>query len=343
MKKFWILIILVIAVVGCNNKTNVKKVDNTYSIKYNDDYYSIFMPYKEGVGNNYILNSNVVDFDMDTIEKELIQISTTKFSVDKYYYQEGQYLTRKNLSELLDDEHLNEFDKEKIDGKNVKPVVVSGIIEKNFLNKSGDIKGISIGIILNKYQKYDSNNNYVEMDNDRVIKIGKSAGKQVIKYLRKEKKLDDVPILVALYIESSPKSNIGGTYYYYGITDNEDISYESINQKKFYMNNQNVKKMNLESYNNFRSFEEKVKNYDNTIYVSGLGNFEKDNLERLEIVVTKNHYTYGDLLYVNQLLSDNSIKYFDDTKVVIKVKAVNDIKSYIVKEKGQTSTDIFIY
>ena len=109
------------------------------------------------------------------------------------------------------------------------------------------------------------------------------------------------------------------------------------------MNNQNVKKMNLESYNNFRSFEEKIKNHDNTIYVSGLGNFEKDNLERLEIVVTKNHYTYGDLLYINQLLSDNSIKYFDDTKVIIKVKAVNDIKSYIVKEKGQTSTDIFIY
>ena len=82
MKKFWILFILVIAVVGCNNKANVKKVDNTYSIKYNDDYYPIFMPYKEGVGNNYILNSNVVDFDMDTIEKELIQISTIKFSVE---------------------------------------------------------------------------------------------------------------------------------------------------------------------------------------------------------------------------------------------------------------------
>ena len=343
MKKFWVLFILVIAVVGCNNKANVKKVDNTYSIKYNDDYYPIFMPYKEGVGNNYILNSNVVDFDMDTIEKELIQISTIKFSVDHYYYQEGQYLTKNNLVELLDDEHLNDFDKEKIDGKNVKPVVVSGIIEKNFLNKSGDIKGISIGIILNKYQRYDSNNNYVEMDHDRVVKIGKSAGKQVVKNLRKNKKLNNVPILVALYIESSPRSNIGGTYYYYGVTDNDEISYESIDQKKYYMNNQNVKKMNLESYNNFRSFEEKIKNHDNTIYVSGLGNFEKDNLERLEIVVTKNHYTYGDLLYINQLLSDNSIKYFDDTKVIIKVKAVNDIKSYIVKEKGQTSTDIFIY
>lgn len=343
MKKHWVLVILVIALVGCSNKTNVKKVDNTYSIKYNDDYYTIFMPYKEGVGNNYILNSNVVDFDMDTIEKELIQISTTKFSVDKYYYQEGQYLSKKSLEELLSDDNLNNFDKEKIDGKTIKPVVVSGIVEKNFLNKSGDIKGISIGIVLNKYQSYDSNNNYVEMDSDRVIKIGKSAGKQVIKYLRKNDDLEDIPILVALYIEASPRSNIGGTYYYYGVTDGEDIKYESIDQKKFYMNNQNVKKMNLESYNNFKKFEEKIKNYDNTIYVSGLGNFENDSLERLEILITKNHYSYGDLLYLNQLLSDNSIKYFDDTKVVIKVKAINDIKSYIVKEKGQTSSDIFIY
>ena len=343
MKKFWILIILVIAVVGCNNKTNVKKVDNTYSIKYNDDYYTIFMPYKEGVGNNYILNSNVVDFDMDTIEKELIQISTMKFSVDKYYYQEGQYLSKKDLSQLLSDDNLNDFEKEKIDGKNVKPTPIAGIVEKNFLNKSGNIKGISIGIVLNKYQSYDSNNNYVEMDTDRVIKIGKSAGETVVKYLRKNNELDNIPILVALYIEASPKSNIGGTYYYYGVTEDDDISYDSIEQKKYYMNNQNVKKMNLESYNNFRSFEEKIRNYDNNIYVSGLGNFQNDELERLEIVVTKNHYTYGALLYINQLLSDNSIKYFDDTKVIIKVKANNEIKSYIVKEKGQTSTDIFIY
>ena len=220
MKKFWVVLFLIIAVTGCNNKTSAKKVDNTYSIKYNDEYYTIYMPYKEGVGNNYILNNNVVDFDVDTIEKDLIKISTTEFSVDKYYYQEGQYLTKKDLANLLSDENLNNIGKRTIKDKTVKPIVVSGIFEKNFLNKSGDIKGISLGIVLNKYQGYDSNNNYVELSDDDVIKIGKNAGKEVIKYLRDNNELDNIPILVALYIEGSPETNYGGNYLYYGITDN---------------------------------------------------------------------------------------------------------------------------
>ena len=343
MKKFLIIFIMIIAVTGCNNKTSAKKVDNTYSIKYNDDYYTIFMPYKEGVGNNYILNNNIVDFDVDTIEKDLIRISTIKFSVDKYFYQEGQYLTKKDLSSLLSNEKLNNIEKKKIDNKTIKPIVVSGIFEKNFLNKSGDIKGISLGIVLNKYQEYDSNNNFVELSDEDVIKIGKNAGKEVIKYLRDNNELDNIPILVALYVEASPKSNYGGNYLYYGITDNNDINYESIDQEKYYMNSQNVKKIDLHSYNNFNSFIENIKNYDNTIYISGLGNFENDKLERLEIIVTKSNYSYGELLYINQLLSDNAIKYFDDSKVIVKVKAINEIKSYIVKEKKETTTDIFIY
>ena len=344
MKKYWfIFIVIIIAVTGCNKPEKVSSPENTYSIKYNDAYYNIFLPYKKGVGNNYILNSNVVDFDVESIEKNLIQISTSTFSVDKYYYQEGQYLTKQELIDLLSNDNLNNIEKRTIDGKTVKPKVIAGIYEKNFLNKSGDIKGLSIGIILNKYHAYDSNNNYVTMDENEVIEIGQDAGKKVIEYLRKNKKLNNIPILVALYLESSPESNIGGNYLYYGVTENNEIKYNSINQKEYYMNTQTVKQTDPTNYNNFKKFVDAIRTYDNSIYVSGLGHFDSDTLSQIEISITKNYYTYGELLYINQLLSDTSIKYFKDVKVVIEVKAVNDIKSYIVKENGETSTDIFIY
>lgn len=344
MKKLLVVLIILIAVTGCNNnQVETNEVENTYTITYNDDYYTVFMPYKEGVGNNYILNSNVVDFDIETIEKELIQISTNKFEVDKYYYQEGQYLTKSKLKDLLSKDNLNKSDIKKVDGKNIDPEIISGIIEKNFLNKNGEIKGISLGIVLNRYHSYDSNNNYVTLDLDETIDFGKSASKQLIKYLRKNFDLQDIPILVALYVESSPESNVGGNYLYYGVTENNDIKYNYIDQKNYYMNNQNVKKTDLNNYNNYNKFEESVKDYDNSIYISGLGHFSGDKLNKIDITITKSYYSYGELLYLNQLLSEYSIKYFKDVKVVIEVKAINDIKSYIVKEQGQTSTDIFIY
>lgn len=344
MKKYWfIFLVIFIAVTGCNKSENVSKQDNSYSVQFNDAYYNIYFPYKKGVGNNYILNSNVVDFDVESIEKNLIQISTSTFSVDKYLYQEGQYLEKKELVELLSDENLNKIEKRTINGKTIKPKVVAGIFEKNFLNKNGDLKGISIGIVLNKYQAYDSNNNYVTMEEDDVLEIGKDAGKQLIEYLRKNKKINNVPILVALYLESSPESNMSGNYLYYGVTENTEIKYNSIDQKTYYMNTSTAKQIDPTNYNNFKKFIETLRNYDNSIYISGLGHFDNNELSKIEILITKNYYTYGELLYINQLLSDTSIKYFKDVKVVIEVKAVNDIKAYIVKEKGETSTDIFIY
>ncbi len=341
MKKLLVSLICIIVVAGCSNHSD--DVENTYSMKYNDDYYSIYMPYKKGVSDNYILNNNVVDFDVDTIEKDLIQISTNAFPVDKYYYQEGQYLTKSKLKELLKEGNLNKSKEQKIDGKVIKPKMVAGIYEKNFLNKSGDIKGISLGVVLNPYQAYDSNNNYVTIDNDTIIDCGKDASKKLIEYMRTNFKLDNIPILVALYVEASPESNVGGNYLYYGVTENNEIKFNYIDQKNFYMNSKNVKKIDLTNYNNFKKFEETIRQYDNSIYLSGLGYFNGNNLSKIDIIVTKSHYSYGELLYINQLLSENAIKYFKDVKVIIEVRAINDTKSYIVKEHGETSTDIFIY
>ena len=340
MKKLLILFII-IALVGCSNTSKMN--DNNYSIKYNDDYYKIYMPYKKGVGNNYIISSNVVDFDVETIEKELIQLSTNVFSVDKYYYEEGQYLTVEHLKRLLSDDYLNTKDEKTISGHKIKPTIVAGIFEKDFLNKDGKIEGMSLGIVLNPYQAYDQNNNYVSLTNDEVIEYGYTASHKLISYVRNNFALKDIPIMVALYVESSPESNVSGNYLYYGVDDNSNIEFNYIDQKNYYMNSRTVKSLDSNNYNNFEHFIEEIHNYDKTIYVSGLGHYQGNKLVKLDITITKSYYSYGDLLYISELLSQNIIKYFGDIKVIIEVRAINDIKSYIVKEEGETSTDIFIY
>lgn len=42
--------------------------------------------------------------------------------------------------------------------------------------------------------------------------------------MRTNFKLDNIPILIALYVEASPGSNVGGNYLYYGVTENNEIN-----------------------------------------------------------------------------------------------------------------------
>lgn len=342
MKRYIILFICIIAITGCSKETE-EYASSISSINYNNDYYTIYLPYKKGVGENYIINSNIVDFDIETIERDLVQLSTNVFDVNKYRYREGQYLTKKRLKILLDDKHLNNIDSKIVDGKKIKPTIINGIYEKNFLDKNGQLKGISLGIVLNRYQSYDVNNNYVTLDLDEVINYGKNKSQDLIKYIREDLGFKDVEIMVALYVEESPESNVKGNYLYYGTTNKETIDFQYIARKNYYMNSNDVKKVDITNYNNYRNFEEALKEYDNSIYVSGLGYYNGNNLRKLDIVVTKSYYSYGELMYLSQLISENMIKYFKNTKIVVEIHAINDIKAYIVKEQEQTSTDIFIY
>lgn len=343
MKKFVVLLLILFVVTGCGNLENKKEVEKIYSIKYNDDIYNVYMPYKKNVSENYIIDSNVTNFDIEKIERDLIQISTNEFDIKKYYYQEGQYLSKKHLKKLLSEDYLNDSSEKNIDGKKIKPVVISGIFEKNFVNKKGTIKGMSLGIILNKYQTYDSKNNYVTMNEKDVIAVGKKSSSKLIKYIREEFNLKDLPILVALYVEASPSSSFGGNYLYYGVTTGDDIKFNYIKQKNYYMTDQSVKEFDNVNYNKFKKFKEAISEVDASIQISGLGYYNGDNLTKLDIVLIKSNYRYGELLYINQLLSENSIKYFDNVKVDIKVTSMNDVKSHIVKEQKETTTDIFIY
>ncbi len=342
-RKILFLLLSIIAIVGCSKKEVEEPSDNTYSFRYNDDYYTIYMPYKKGVGNNYVVSSNVVDYDINKVEKDLIQISSNVFPVDENYYQEGQYLSETRLRTLLNRDNLNNIADMTISGKKIKPTVVVGIYEKNFLDNEGKIKGISLGLILNPYQGYGSSGNYVTINQNKVIDIGKAKAGELVKYLRENFSLDNIPIMVALYVEASPESNTSGNYLYYGVTSNNDLTFEYLDQKNYYMNNESVKKLDSKNYNSFKNFTNKMYSYDKTMYVSGLGYYSGNHLSKLDITITKSYYSYGELLYISQFLSENMANYFKDIKVVTEVKAINEVKAYIVKEEGETSTDIFIY
>lgn len=345
MKRVVVLIICLL-LFGCNEAKEVPTLDTNYNFNYNDKYYHVYTPYKAGVGENYFLTDSFNSYNVNEIERGLLDLSSEHFSVDGYYYQEGQHLKRKDLESLLSKDNLNSAAPLSVDGTTIQPTYIVGIYEENFLDDSGKIKGMSIGLALNRHQVYRNGNGvlaYYTVSEEVVIAHAKAKSDDLISFIRKNEELKNIDILVGIYIESSPNSTVPGNYKQYGITNSDKIDWQPINQSKFYLNSSQAKQMDLESYNNYQIMESKIKNSLPNLYIAGMGYYQSEKLVRAEIRITRSFYRYGELLYLTNVVSENIIKYLDNVDVTVEFRENNDVKAYILKSKGKQSTDIFVY
>lgn len=99
--------------------------------------------------------------NMNEIERGLMDLSIHQFSTDKFYLQEGQYLSDETISQWLsrktnDDVGLNPTIENKTDNvledEKRYPLILSHVLEQNFINKeTSKMEGMSIAISLNEY------------------------------------------------------------------------------------------------------------------------------------------------------------------------------------------------
>ncbi len=134
MKKI-ILLFICLLLVGCQ-----EKIETIY--KLDNNLYKVNTPYKEPV-SNYSKES----YNKKNVEKMLMEISEEYFSNDLYVFEEGQYLTKENIIELL---------------KNMQKDVIA-IYEQNYI--SNDSKAISIAIVINNLNYDDTYNDIKYLEN----------------------------------------------------------------------------------------------------------------------------------------------------------------------------------
>jgi protein involved in sex pheromone biosynthesis len=334
-----LLITICLLLVGCGDKKQEIVPEIDYNFNYNGKYYQVYTPYKAGAGENYFLTDSVNNYNVNAIEEGLLDLSSEHYNPSNYYYQEGQLFTRAELVDLLSKSKLNLTEDISVGGQLIKPNYISAIYEENFLDKEGKLEGVSIGIVVNCYQKVSGG--YHTVNEEIVVNHAKEKAKDIISAIRT--KDADVKILIGIYVESSPNSTSPGAYKYYGITSDDKINFESISQSSYYVTSNQARNIDLEVYNNYQIMESKLKEALPNLYISGLGYYQNSKLVKLEIRVTRSFYKYGELLYLTNVASENIIKYFGNVEVRVEFRENNDVKAYIIKSKGTQSTDIFIY
>lgn len=341
MKKYLILIIILLLLTGCNEKEN-----KVTEMTFDDEYYDIMTPYKTGVGNNYVRSSVITTYDYTLVDSGLMDIAVQYFDPNDVKFQAGQYLTEEILIDLLSDENLNNAETVTIDDITIKPNYISAIHEQNFLNDQGELSGIAIALVINPYQEYQNNSGtylYKALNTDEAIKFGQEKAQTLLKYIREIDGLEKVKIMMSLYVVGSPDEISSGNFEYVGDTTNDKITFEDLDYQYQYLTSNYVLENDLNNYTAFGTLVKNIESEVDDLYITAEGLYVNNNLKRVEITVNSSLLTKDKLLMISQLFAEEITKQFNDN-ILIKVylKINDDTKALIVKKRDSLESNIYL-
>lgn len=333
MKKIY-LILLFLIICGCG-----KSNDKLYE-KYDDEYYKIYTPYKERVGSYSLKTVNSIN--LEEAELVLMDLSKEYFDIDKLYYQEGQYLDNEFLKELL--VSVNDFEEIKVSNNIIKPNYITAILEQNYLNEEGNLNGISLGILLNPYQSYTNTYGatvYKNVLEEKVIAYAKDKIESILSSIRKKYDLNDIKIMVGLFIQSKPDNYLPGTYREYGITNDNNVNFKDVDYE--YHDLDNISDIDSDNYEVYLDLKEKLSSLVSNIYISSYGLYKNNSMHKMIINITYNSTNRSTVLYLNQVLSKEIIPNFgSNINIKVYIKNNNDITSILFKEKNSVQSTIYL-
>jgi len=180
--------------------------------------------------------------DVEQIERSLMRIAADFFDPTYYYLREGQYLSRQfaiNILQAHDPEESNHmglnpavgtsvtfdertFENGEEDTYPIRPL--AHVLEQNFVtihqNADGEnefrLEGVAIALALNPYHwerdRAVGFENEWRMTDDQIIAMGQEFAATLLPLLRQQEGLEDVPIILGLYILKSDREVIPGGF-----------------------------------------------------------------------------------------------------------------------------------
>lgn len=309
--------------------------------------YEIKQPVKFNISRGLILSNMNNSLNINEIENGLMDLSINYFSTKKFYMQEGQYLDEEIISQWLKRESKEGFGlnpaikkstgKVLEDEKNT-PKILSHILEQNFINKeNGKVEGMSLAISLNEFYdirvaddagliytdqvKVDANNDSV---ND-VENYGKKITEIIIKDIRNNKKIPDVPIYITLFQESNKNDIIPGIFLaetFIPKGKDKIDEWVNIDKKNYTFPSDLLYSIDKNTYDRMLIFKEDIQK--NFVHLNpkiiGKLRYEKGNLKDLKIEVHVPLINNNELIGLLQLTGSkiNTIL-FDHIPVTIRI------------------------
>lgn len=320
MKKVFVILCLLL-LVGCNKEQQV------IEISYDDSYYQVAIPYKQGVGSY-----SIRDYDRELVEKLLITLSDEYFKTNNSLYQEGQFLTSEEIKNLI--KEYNQTEEIIIDNVKIKPNYITSIYEQNYLATNNVLKGISLAIIVDNKQYYEENK-YKIIDEKIVLDYALEKAKLLVGYMRTKEELKNINIVVGIYLEDDFK----GSFKYLGATTSNSIKFNYVNYNYQVLDSNDVMNNDTNTYNTILAIKNSLTDYN--VYINAYGLYKDTKIAEVNLIVNKNYFKRSEILNITNIITKN-LNSFDGINVKVYLKSNGITKAFSVKMRGETKIETYI-
>lgn len=290
-------------------------------------------------------------------ENGLLNISKEEFSTKKYVFQEGQYLSTAKVENWL-----GRKSKSNPTGLNPKkgspyvPNYLSQISEQDFMTENGrnlSLSGMTIGLAINSVDYYTKKTDGPTLEADisdaQVNKQGKAIAAKVLKRLRAQKALKNIPIVIALYKQASDDSLVGGNFFAYAVNDGgatKISKWTKVNQKNYVFPIQSGKKSPSKTDEDaFDNFKSQVQNFfPNLSGVTAQAQYSDGTLNGMKVSITTQFYSQTEIISFTQYLQQAAQKYLtSNAPIDITVQSTDGIQSFLSRNAGEKNFTSHIF
>jgi protein involved in sex pheromone biosynthesis len=318
------------------------------SVQVEEKYYRGLLPFISSQTRGSLQTRlNRYRLDSERVELGLMEIAQDFFPTDTHLFREGQIIDNEDLSAWL--KIKSDENKIGLNPEGASERILLHVLEHNYRNLKGDsLEGVVIGLSLastytverevGEGEEKITRTETLHYTADELRNHGARMADLVAERIRS--KVNNVPIVVALYQLEEENSLVPGNFLSVGYVE-KDQNYVSkwttINETYFLFPSNALARFDSERsttyYEDFSRFGEDVQTYfPNYVGTIGVGRFIDEQLVELTLTVTTEVASKTEVIQLTQFLGGKALEMFPkNTHLNIYVQSVNQPQSIFVR------------
>jgi protein involved in sex pheromone biosynthesis len=312
------------------------------SVQVAENYYRGLQPFvtseTRGTLQTYLHRYRL---DTERLELGMLEIAQERYPTDRYYFREGQFITRNELTEWL--RPNSEQNPRGLNPEHTDRILLH-ILEHNYWSIQGDQpvpEGIVLGLSLAPtytHEVVDVGSGQSRMEtifysDDELRNHGMEMAGQLIQRLRTKVEL---PITIALYRVETNESLLPGNFLSVGYVEEGQInvsSWSTISEAYFLFPSRALAEFDPAHSARFRQLNEAVQDFfPSYVGVIGTGRYVDEKLVELTVQVTTDFASKTEVIQLTQFIAGKATDLFEQNiHLNVYIQSINKEQALFVR------------
>ncbi len=213
-------------------------------------------------------------------------------------------------------------------------------------DKSVKLAGISIGLALKSYYYNVSGREIAAIPDEQIEEQGMLMAEEVVKRLRAQEGLADIPIVIGLFKQNSKSAIVPGTYFATAFADKGKglTGWKRIDEKYVVFPTRTNDEKYRDTDTAFKNLKQAIDDYfPSFVNVIGRGFHKEGKLSSLTIEIPIQFYGTSETIGFIQYLVSIMPKHLPNVYTEVSVTSINGPEALIIKEPGDDEPFVHIY